>query len=260
MVSMLADLVAESTWTMTMDKEIQLGQIWKERSRPGHTVEIVNILERNGTSYGEVTVKHLTAHNQRTQTSPSILSFSNLRTRYDYVGEKQVPLFKPDGSSRSNEEIRHEAALIQGQETCPYSHELSYCGKCGWVDITQKKDAVKVVADAFTSLREPEYHISEDEDRLDAEIAVKALKKAGLMLHQPMMVLGEIECCDTCTNSEGNPVAWDSAHPSYDQAKVNAALLRYDQVARSGLGTNTTENMLYEALMGMEMKRLGYNV
>ncbi len=249
---------------MNADKpDIQVDQIWRERTRPGHTVKVLKrtIESKDGLPYlSDVVIKHLTAHYERAQVNNSIIRAERFLRRYDYVGEKQVPLYNQDGSFRTNEEIRREAALIMGQETCRYSHELSYCGKCGWVDELQKKDAVKIVADAFTSLREPEYHISEEEDKLDAEIATKALKNAGLMLHQPMMVLGDIKCCDTCINSEGNPVAWEFAHPSYDPAKVSAAMLQYDRVARTGLGTSKTEDMLYEALKGMEMKRLGYNV
>lgn len=44
------------------------------------------------------------------------------------------------------------------------------------------KTAERIVAEAFTKAREPEYHISEAEDFSDARIAVDALVEAGLLV------------------------------------------------------------------------------
>ena len=43
--------------------------------------------------------------------------------------------------------------------------------------------------------------------------------------HRMAVVDGEIEVCDTCVNSEGNPVAWDQAHT----AGIPAGALTFEQ-------------------------------
>lgn len=47
--------------------------------------------------------------------------------------------------------------------------------------------------------------------RIDSEMAARHPEEVE-QPHRMAVVDGEIEVCDTCVNSEGNPVAWDQAH------------------------------------------------
>lgn len=49
--------------------------------------------------------------------------------------------------------------------------------------------------------------------RIDNEMAERHPEEVAAP-HRLKVVDGEIEVCDTCINSDGNPVAWEQAHPS----------------------------------------------
>lgn len=60
--------------------------------------------------------------------------------------------------------------------------------------------------------------------RIDSEMAARHPEEVE-QPHRMMIVDGDIEVCDTCVNSEGNPVAWDQAHT----VGVPAGALTFEQ-------------------------------
>lgn len=86
------------------------------------------------------------------------------------------------------------------------------------------KTAEQVVAEAFTKIREPEYHISEEEDFSDACIAVAALREAG------MLVETEWEVQYGRRNRETGALHWLTGDPRDDWWHENQD--RYEHVKR----------------------------
>lgn len=65
----------------------QEGSVWLEKSRPGHTVEIV----KHDAHSDEYTIKHLTAHNVRKQSSLTSIKAKNFYQRYEPVKPEAKP-------------------------------------------------------------------------------------------------------------------------------------------------------------------------
>lgn len=76
---------------MGTNPEIPLGSRWRERARPGHTVEVVEVVNPQY-GYYNVHFQHLTAHNKRFQRYPTKTTEANFLRRYE-----RISVSTPDG-------------------------------------------------------------------------------------------------------------------------------------------------------------------
>lgn len=68
--------------TLTLE---DIGTEWIERVRPGHRVRIEYVDQSPIPKRADITIKHLTAHNKRMQTSDTLLPMQNFLSRYEQV-------------------------------------------------------------------------------------------------------------------------------------------------------------------------------
>lgn len=87
---------------------LAVNQVWEEKSRPGHTVQIVKV-DAEG-----VLIKHIGVYNKRVQSYLSYLEAKRFKSRYQLMGEKRGIRYKVISAGELGFKHIHRGIWIEG--------------------------------------------------------------------------------------------------------------------------------------------------